>query len=305
MINENPTPTSSGFLDVGQGHSIFYQCYGDENAVPVVYLHGGPGSGFSPSKVAHFIGLNVRFIGFDQRGCGQSTPAGIDEFNTTAHLIEDIETLRKHLGIEKWYVAGASWGSTLALLYAMKHKQSCLGLILASLFLGRRQDQKWSFDGVRLFLPDIFKQIEQGYEEPLEDALYRRLTTGTREEKLEAAYRFNLLGSYLARMYPDIPTREDVDEASIQRAIILLHYAQHGFFVPENTILDNAALLDGLDMWLLQGRFDMDCCVQQAFELKDKCPELVLHIANGGHSTGEPVMAEAFTTIIRDIFSSN
>jgi proline iminopeptidase len=296
-------PSSTGFLDVGQGHKIFYRIYGPEDGVPFVFLHGGPGSGFSESYSRFFEGQPIRLIAFDQRGAGKSEPKGINPDNTTQHLIDDIETLRKFLGIDKWLVAGHSWGSTLAFFYALQHKDQCLGLVLSSLFLGRKRDQDWSFDGAKIFFPDIFEKICDGLPagQTFEEYLYQDLLNGTDAQKHEAAYRFALLGSALVRLVPVYYERDEIGAPEINMLSQLVHYAKNGFFVPENHILDNAAVLKNLPIWLLHGRFDMDCLPMQTYELQKILPQIDLRIVGGAHSLSEVVMEQAFYDIIKDV----
>lgn len=147
-------PYATGFLDVGHGHEMYFEQCGLPTGVPVVFLHGGPGSCCVPAHRQFFDPAVFRVILFDQRGCGRSTPLGELRHNTSAHLVADIEALRQHVGVAQWLVMGGSWGAGLGLAYAAAHAPVCLGLLLRGVFLGRAADVDWFFKGVRQFLPD-------------------------------------------------------------------------------------------------------------------------------------------------------
>lgn len=288
------------FLDVGDGHRMAYQVSGPEDGVPFLFLHGGPGSGFRPHYRSFFDGKPVRLVVFDQRGCGQSTPSGIGPANTTEHLLQDIEALRRELGITQWLVGGHSWGTTLALLYALRYPERCRHLVLASLFLARKQDQAWSFNGVRQFLPDVMAAVESDFPAPCEESLYAALTSNDADRRRVAAYRFGQLGANLARMAPAYPEHDAITDEDVSRATILLHYAREDFYIPENYILEKTAALT-MPVSLVHGRFDLDCLLSQAVLLQEKLPQMDLRIVQGGHSLSETAMAEGYQQLVTDV----
>lgn len=152
-------PYASGLLDVGDGHQIYFEQCGLPTGLPVVFLHGGPGSSCSPGHRRFFDPAVFRVILFDQRGCGRSTPLGELQHNTSVDLVADIEALRQHVGVTKWLVMGGSWGAGLGLAYAAAHTTACLGVLLRGVFLGRTADVDWFFNGVQQFLPDAWAQL--------------------------------------------------------------------------------------------------------------------------------------------------
>jgi len=152
-------PYASGLLDMGDGHRIYFEQCGLPTGLPIVFLHGGPGSSCSPGHRRFFDPTVFRVILFDQRGCGRSTPLGELRHNTSAHLVADIDALRQHVGVARWLVMGGSWGAGLGLAYAAAHAPACLGLLLRGVFLGRAADVDWFFNGVRQFLPDAWEQL--------------------------------------------------------------------------------------------------------------------------------------------------
>src|SRR5256714_2886719 len=150
-------PYASGMLDLGAPHRMYYEQSGNAQGVPAVFLHGGPGAGASAVHRQFFDPAFYRIVVYDQRGAGRSTPLGCLENNTTGDLVEDLERLRKHLGVDRWLVFGGSWGSTLALAYAEHHPQRCIGLVLRGIFLCRKSEIDWFLYGVRAIFPEAWR----------------------------------------------------------------------------------------------------------------------------------------------------
>src|SRR5690606_26801042 len=152
-------PHASGMLPLDALHTMYWECVGNPQGVPVVFLHGGPGAGSSPAHRRLFDPQRFRAVIYDQRGAGRSTPLGELRDNTTPHLIADLERLREHLGIERWLVFGGSWGSTLAIAYAEAHPARCLGLVLRGIFLCRPSEIDWFLYGLRAFYPEVWERF--------------------------------------------------------------------------------------------------------------------------------------------------
>src|SRR5215468_7560433 len=173
-------PFRTGFLRVSDVHQLYFEESGNPNGKPAVFLHGGPGGGTDEKMRTFFDPKRYRIVLFDQRGCGKSTPHASLVDNTTWHLVEDMERLREHLGIERWLVFGGSWGSTLALAYAQAHPQRVLGLVLRGIFLGRAQEIDWFMHGMRFLFPEAWGAfagfLPPGERGDLLAAYYRRLT---------------------------------------------------------------------------------------------------------------------------------
>ncbi len=152
-------PFDTGWLDVGDGHRLYFEQVGCREGLAAVYLHGGPGSGCSPRQRRFFDPRRYRAVLFDQRGSGRSTPRGETRHNTTEHLIADMERLRAHLDIERWLVVGGSWGASLAIAYAARHPNSVAGLVLRGVFLTGRRDLEWFFQESAAFAPDAWQRF--------------------------------------------------------------------------------------------------------------------------------------------------
>src|SRR5216683_2463469 len=152
-------PRASGTLRLDATHSMYWEESGDPAGIPVVFLHGGPGAGSTPKHRRFFDPGAYRIVVYDQRGAGRSTPLGELRDNTTPHLVADLETLRRHLGVERWGVFGGSWGSTLAIAYAQAHPERCLGLILRGIFLCRKSEIEWFLYGLRGIFPEPWEKF--------------------------------------------------------------------------------------------------------------------------------------------------
>jgi len=172
-------PYSSGVLPLDSGHVMYWEQAGNPDGVPVLFLHGGPGAGASPAHRRFFDPTFYRIVVLDQRGCGRSTPHAEITDNTTWHLVQDIETLRIALGVERWLLFGGSWGSTLALAYATRYPRHCSGLILRGIFLGSRPEVDWFLYGMGTFFPEAWHAFSEFLPKPerkdLLGAYYRRL----------------------------------------------------------------------------------------------------------------------------------
>ena len=155
-------PISNKYLEVGDGHTLYLETFGNPKGIPAIFLHGGPGSGCNPDQARLFNPDNYHVILLDQRGSGRSTPKRSLENNTTQCLISDIEVVRETLSIEKWVVVGGSWGSTLGLAYAQQHPERVYGLVLRAIFLGTSEETEWAFGvGPRTFYPDLWAKFIQ------------------------------------------------------------------------------------------------------------------------------------------------
>ena len=264
----------------------------------MVVIHGGPGGGGQPSYRQYFDPEAFNIVQFDQRGCGQSTPHAELEDNDTHAPVRDIESLRLHLGIDKWHVFGGSWGSTLSLIYAQHHPDRVLSLVLRGIFMCRTSELHWFYqDGASHIFPDAFEPYrnhipaeEQGN---LIEAYYRRLTSDDVAVRRAAAKngRWEMATS---RLFPDpeyLDKAEDLDFA-VAFARIECHYFINAIFVEEAYILNHVDLIQHLPTVIVQGRYDVVCPTRSAWELHQAMPNSQLVIVpDAGHSMGEVSIA--------------
>jgi len=280
-------------LDVGDGNRVHYEVHGPPDGKPVVIVHGGPGSGAGPRWLRHFDPDTYRVILFDQRGCGRSTPdaAAHDtdlSVNTTHHLIADMERLRVHLGIERWLLSGGSWGTTLALAYAVRFPERVWALVLTNVTLSRAREIDWLYRGVARFFPEEWQRFREGVPEAERDdlvAAYARLMEQP-DRREEAAQRWARwedtvvsLEPNARRIYSDRPP-----EALIAFVRICSHYFAHAAWLEDDELLRGASRLASIPGVIIHGRLDLSCPIVSAWELARAWPKARFHaVADVGH----------------------
>lgn len=295
-------PFDSGYLAVDNRHRMYYEQCGDPAGKPVVLLHGGPGSGCSPTMRRFHDPSRYRIILFDQRGAGRSTPHADLIDNTTWDLVADIERLREHLKISRWQVFGGSWGSTLALAYAQKHPERVSELLLRGIFMLRRWELEWFYqEGTSRLFPDAWEKylapIPPVERHDLMSAYYRRLTSDDETVQLAAAHAWSIWEastSYL-RQDPGAMAAFDQPAFALAFARIESHYFVHGgFFEVDDQLLRDAHRISTIPGVIVHGRYDVVCPVQNAWDLHKAWPKAELNIcATAGHSAFEPEISEA------------
>jgi proline iminopeptidase len=288
-------PYSSGMLDLEAPHRMYYEQSGNPRGVPVVFLHGGPGAGSSAVHRQFFDPTFYRIVVLDQRGAGRSTPLGCIENNTTPKLIDDLERLRAHLGIEKWLVFGGSWGSTLALAYAEHHPGRCLGLILRGIFLCRPSEIEWFLYGLKAIFPEAWRTfsgyIPEAERGDLLAAYHQRLTDPDPAVHMPAARAWSVYEGSCSTLLPNPALVADFasDRVALGLARIEAHYFRHGIFLPPDFLIQNANRLARIPGVIVQGRYDIVCPTISADDLHRAWPAaeyVVVHDA--GHSAFEP-----------------
>lgn len=294
-------PREEGLLPVSDIHTLFYAAYGNPKGIPVVLLHGGPGGGCDDTMVQFFDLDKWHVIMFDQRGAMRSEPFLCLEENTPQHLVNDIQALKNHFGIDKWLVFGGSWGSMLAMLYAQEHPDSCLGLILRGVWLAREQDYLHLFYGMGRTFPEKYTEVvdyipkeERG---DLFAAYYRRVFDPDPTVHLPAAHTFMRFDAACLTFAPRPALLEELkkqDQAVMSVMRIFFHYAKHQFFLEPDQILSNMHRLEHLPAIIVQGRYDVICPPDIAYSIYQKWPKSDLWIIpNGGHTDDEPSMLAA------------
>lgn len=284
------------YLKVSDIHTIHYEQSGNPNGKPVVVLHGGPGGGMNPQYRRYFDPDKWRVVQFSQRGCGKSTPFAELRDNTTWDLVADIEKLRKHLEIEHWAVFGGSWGSTLSLSYAQTHPAVCDALFLRGIFLLRKKEIDWFYQqGCSKIYPDAWQHFlapipaeEQG---DLLNAYHKRLTNEDEQVRKEAARAWSIWEGSTSKLIQDPNVVEAYGRDGFAEAFarIECHYfTNKGFFKNENQLIENIDLIRHIPAVIVQGRYDVVCPPESAWELSQAWPEAKLHIIqDAGHSMFE------------------
>jgi len=292
-------PFDAGWLNVGEGHRLYYEQSGNPAGIPAVLLHGGPGDGSRPGNRRFFDPETYRLIMFDQRGAGRSTPAASLRANTTQHLISDIECLREYLGVKQWLVSGGSWGSFLAMVYAIAHPDSVLGLVLRGVVLGGADQVDWWFYGREIMFPEAHERmrtyVPTDEQDDLLRAYYRRLADENPEVHMRAALSLREFMLPMTRLVPAEGAGGVGDPAHALRiGRLWTHYCVNRFFMSDNHILDNIAVLQSLPAVIVQGRYDMVTPFRAAYRLSQAWPEAqLLTVHEGGHSADDPAVSAA------------
>ncbi len=303
-------PYNSFNLKVSDLHSLYVEEVGHPLGLPVVFVHGGPGGGIDSNHRRYFDPKRFRIILFDQRGCGKSTPFGELRENTTFELVGDMEKIRTHLGIEKWHVFGGSWGSTLALSYAITHPGRVLSMVLRGIFLVRKKEISWFYQhGASMFYPeewDLFLEpIPKAERHDLVTAYHKRLNSGDEAVLKEAARAWSRWEGATSKLRKDDNMIEHFssDHFAYAFARIENHYFYHNaFFDDDNWILNNIKKIQNIPGVIVQGRYDMPCPPVSAYELHKAWPKAEFFmIEAAGHSASEPSITEALVNAINKV----
>ena len=299
--HSSPPPNfREGQLEVGEGHTIWWRAHGDPHAPTVVVLHGGPGGATNIRQSEFFDPAHWQVVFFDQRGCGRSMPYASTRHNTTAHLVADMERLRESLGIERWALFGGSWGTRLALSYGIAHPQRCSGFLLRGVFLARREDIRWFLWDAGLVFPDaqaeFFDVIEDitakrpaSMQELLEITEPVLAPDHPQRQRLASAWeKYEWCMSSVEPM-PARPTEGSEAQLAALRAVsmaTLEHHYMSRVLPHEGNVLEQVGRIAHLPCEIVHGRYDMVCPIRQAWELTQKWPGTVLHVASqSGHWT--------------------
>lgn len=289
----------AGYLDVGEGHRLWWEESGDPNGVPVVFLHGGPGAGCAPAYRRFFDPAHYRIILFDQRGAGRSKPYASVQANDTASLVDDIEALRRHLDVDRWLLFGGSWGSTLALAYGQAHPERCLGFILRGIFLGGGAELDWFLNGIGKVFPEAHAafvgHIPKAERTDILAAYWRRLNSDNRAEALAAARVWGRYESQCSTLRPaHIPTTMESGEGLLAIARIEAHYFMNRLFLEDGQLLRGMDAIAHLPATIVHGRYDMICPSESAFRLAEAWPTAdYVVVDDAGHSAMEPGIRSA------------
>ena len=313
-LYENIEPYSSGYLEIAN-HKIYYEECGNPHGKPAVFLHGGPGGGGSTKVRGFFDPELFRVVIFDQRGCGRSEPHGSLENNTTWDLVKDIEELKNKLNIEKWLVFGGSWGSTLSLAYAQTYPDSVSELVLRGIFMLRKKELDWFYqDGASRIFPEAWegflKPIDEEDRDNLMDAYYKIFIGDNEKKKMEAAIAWSKWEGSVSTLShkPEMITSYSESKFALAFALIENHYfVNKGFLEDENQLISSNSIdkIRHIPAKIVQGRYDIVCPMETAWELSKNWPEAELIIApSSGHSAFEKEITHELINALQE-FTKN
>ena len=294
-------PNFSDFIDTGDGHRLYVERSGREGGVPVIFLHGGPGSSTNANHRRYFDPNFFDIVLFDQRGCGQSLPNGSTDNNTTSHLVQDVNLIRVKLGItQKAVIFGGSWGSALALAYAAEHGNSVEALVLRGIFLGSPDEVLWFTDGLKRFMPEAHQELMWDSSGDLVDHYYDRVNSIDHSVAKEACRRW--LDYEIQSMMVGIENpqkrkkdKREATDAELARAQVQLHYLKHSCFFKKDELLQKAAFINNPTV-IVQGGMDMICPPITAYRLHEMLPDSTLNIvASGGHGAWQSKIADTLS----------
>lgn len=288
-------PFQTGRLQVDDVHNLYWEQSGNPDGVPVLFLHGGPGAGASPTHRRFFDPTFYRIIIVDQRGAGRSTPLGDLRNNDIPHLVEDLEALRDHLGIDRWMVFGGSWGSTLSIAYAEAHPDRVIGLVLRGIFLMRKSEIDWFLYGMRQIFPEAWQHfnnyIPLAERDDLLEAYWKRLTHPDPTIHLAAARVWSMYEGACSTLMPspELVSASGEDNHALGLARIEAHYFRNNGLEPEDKLLRDIRAIRHIPAVIVQGRYDIVCPIRTADELHRAWPEAdYIVVPDAGHSAMEP-----------------
>ncbi len=307
-------PYDSGMLDVGDGHHVYWECCGNPAGPPALFLHGGPGSGCSPGSRRYFDPSVYRAVLFDQRGSGRSRPLASApdadlRTNTTAHLIADIERLRRHLAIDTWTILGMSWGTTLGLAYAQTHPKHVNALILALVTTTSRREVEWITRDVGRIFPREWERFAAAVPRelqhmPLVDAYAALLFDPRDDVRAHAAREWCVWEDAHVSLAPGHQRnlRFDDEEFRLRFARLVTHYWRHAAFLEDGQLLRGASMLNGIPGDLIHGRYDVSGPLETAWRLSQRWTTSRLHVIDAGHGGNDAfpaAVADALAQLVR------
>lgn len=300
-------PFHTFLLETGSTHQVYIEQSGNPAGIPAIFLHGGPCSGTKPDHRRFFDPARYHIILMDQRGCGLSLPFGELQGNTTQDLLEDMERIRRQLRIERWLLFGGSWGGTLALLYAQRHPERVLAMILRGVFLARKTDMDWFLgNGVNRIYPrqwlDFLNSIQEASETNLVQGLYDTLFGEDDDAAGRAAQQWQAWGGLVALGNEYKPDTEPVTEQALQQVRMEVHYAKNGYFIAENQILENCAVLQDIPTIIIHGQNDLTCPLEAGWRLHLALPQArYIVLPNAGHIARGEEMIDALVSATDDM----
>jgi proline iminopeptidase len=294
-----------GYLKVSEIHEIYYELCGPDDGEPYLFVHGGPGAGFSENDKRFFNFEKQKIVFFDQRGSSKSKPFGCIKENTTQDLVNDINLLLKHLNIEKANVFGGSWGTTLSLVFAIQNPEKVKSLLLRGIFLGNKKSiDHYLNGGVENEFPKEWKRFKENVPVDSKMSIPRyylnQMLNGTPKNKNFYCYEWVF--------YEISIFKKEIDEKEIDAiikqfpfeslAIMEAHYLSNNCFIEEDYILKNSNVLDDIPTIIIHGSHDAICPVSYAKLLNNKLHKSTLYIEDAGHSDSEPAIEKRIIEVL-------
>jgi len=303
--NKNVKSYKNGFINVSDGYKLYYELYGNPKGIPVLFLHGGPGAGFSDKDKQFFDKRRYNVIFFDQRGSSRSKPFGSIKNNTTQDLVEDIDRVLNYLNFKNVYIFGGSWGSTLALVYAIYNPKRVKGLILRGIFLANKYSLNHYINGgIKEFFPDVWNRfvslVKKG-EKPANYYLKRILSKNKKiSEKFAYEWAYYEMSFYTINK---VSNPDKILKTFSYRSLAILeaHYIINNCFLSEDYIIKNINKIKHIKTSIVQGRYDFICPPIQAFRLHYKLNNSKLNIVSAGHSASDEEIKKALKTELKRI----
>ncbi len=263
-----PKPFNSGYLPEVNGHLVYYAEYGNSQGIPILVFHGGPG-GSAKAKHAKLFDLKkYRIVMFDQRGCGQSLPLGKIENNTTADLLDDASRLLEYLKInQKVILRGASWGSTLALLWAERHPERVEKMLLSQIFLANDEAIRWEMEDSAYFFPEFVEYLNHSSQDNIAAYYNQLIQSDDISKQLDAVNHYGCFERICSSMSPQFTALKELSAEELASNRIYMHYAAHKFFLKSDTILDNINKIKDIPTIIVHNRIDMVCPYKGAYDL--------------------------------------
>ena len=295
MIFRRIKPYKKGYLKVSDGHKLYYELCGNAKGKPVLVLHGGPGAGINAKMRCYFNPKVWNIILFDQRGAGKSKPFASTKANTTQKLVQDIDILLKVLKIKKVFLFGGSWGSTLALVYAIRNPEKIAGMLLRGIFLASKEEIDYFYKGgVKNHFPDAWERfvkiVPKKYQNNIINYYFKQMNSENNKIKNKFTYEWAYYEMSLLKIKSDKKQIEKMMKEYNYKSLSMLeaYYMRNNCFLPNNYILNNINKIAKIPVSIVHGRYDIVCPVINAFKLHKKLKNSVLNVVLAGHAASEP-----------------
>jgi len=287
-----------GYVRVSKEHELYYELYGNPKGIPIVFVHGGPGAGFTPKHRKFFNKNKHNVLFFDQRGAGKSIPFASIKNNTTSKLVYDMRRLIKHFFKgKKVYLMGGSWGSTLSLVYSIKHPETVKGMVLRGIYLATKEEEAhYTGGGVAKFFPEVWDRFDslvpKKHKYHHTDYFLKQMKSRNKKKRDKYKYEWTFYELSIAKLNFDKKKCQNMmkKEKGLWKAMSPLetHYISHNCFIPKNFIMKNIKKIKHLPVSIINGRYDMICPPISAYKLHKALPKSKLFLTIAGHLRSEP-----------------